>query len=443
MRRSIMERLIPIQAAACIGAVVILSAFAFFLATRAVMVLAPLRDVVCGRTVAIDAGHGGPDSGARGKTGIKEKEINLHIATELRTMLNRVAVYTVMTRDDDHDLMGNGENNSNPDKRAELAKRAALVNAEKPDIFVTIHSNAFPEPQWSGAQTFYNPVSEESRKLAEHIQAELVRRLGPNTRRARPADMYLLRKVAAPSALVEVGFLSNPREERLLSDHAYRVRVADAIHHGIVAYLMTAADKAASAPDGAGVGDEWGLVHKVGVDGPVDIGGTEDAEGVLGAPSAAGAHNAPVQVTPDSMVLYFGGPTNFEDSLMPEVREIPGLRSMERTRALSAAMGALIAGPGRESILQPTIPKGTVLRSVRLQGDTAFVDLGAEFVANHWGGSRGEELTIYSIVNTMTEFPYVKKVVLLVEGKLLDTISGHVEIEGPLERNQSIVHFRS
>jgi len=406
--------LISQRTCALVAAVVAAGIILYLLSTYAVTVIAPVRDIVSGRTVAIDAGHGGPDSGARGKSGIREKHINLHIALELRALLGRAAVYTVMTREADHDLIDDGEDITGSRKRAELERRAMLVNARSPDVFVTIHSNSFPESQWSGAQVFYNPVSDEGRALAVHIQAQLVQRLGPNTRKARPADIYLLRRVEAPSALVEVGFLSNPREERLLSDPAYRVRVAEAVYHGIIDYLVDAAGREQHQPTDSD-GSDWGAVRKV----------------------------ATAQLSPDSAVLYFGGPTNFDDSLMPEVREVPGLAAMGPADALTAVMHSLVAGPGKDSILQPTIPRGTVLRWVRLSGDVASVNLSAEFVSNHWGGSRAEEMTVYSIVNTLTEFAYVKRVILLVEGKPIQSIAGHIDIEEPLVRNLSIVHFRS
>jgi N-acetylmuramoyl-L-alanine amidase len=406
--------LISQRTCALVAAVVAAGVILYLLSTYAVTVIAPARDIVSGRTVAIDAGHGGPDSGARGKSGIREKHINLHIALELRALLGRAAVYTVMTREADHDLIDDGEDITGSRKRAELERRAMLVNARSPDVFVTIHSNSFPESQWSGAQVFYNPVSDEGRALAVHIQAQLVQRLGPNTRKARPADIYLLRRVEAPSALVEVGFLSNPREERLLSDPAYRVRVAEAVYHGIIDYLVDAAGREQHQPTDSD-GSDWGAVRKV----------------------------ATAQLSPDSAVLYFGGPTNFDDSLMPEVREVPGLAAMGPADALTAVMHSLVAGPGKDSILQPTIPRGTVLRWVRLSGDVASVNLSAEFVSNHWGGSRAEEMTVYSIVNTLTEFAYVKRVILLVEGKPIQSIAGHIDIGEPLVRNLSIVHFRS
>lgn len=418
MKRPVIFIALPVRTAVLIGIAVLIGVVIYAVQVLVVTTLAPVRDVVSGKTVAIDAGHGGPDSGARGKSGIIEKDINLHIALELRQLLGRVAVYTVMTRESDHGLIADGEDITGSRKRMELERRANLVNANSPDIFVTIHTNSFPEPQWSGAQVFYNAASAEGRKLAVHIQTELVNRLGPNTRKARPADIYLLKKVKAPSALVEVGFLSNPREERLLADAAYRVKVAEAVFHGIMAYFMDSQGEAGNVLVPDDDSDEaWGLVTKVGT--------------------------ATSQLTPDSTILYFGGPTNLDDSLMPEAREIPGLKSLNKIEALAAVVQATISGPGKDSILQPTIPRGTVLRSVRLQGDTAVADFSAELVMNHWGGSRSEEMTVYSIVNALTEFSYVKKVEILVEGKPLQTISGHMQIEGPLERNLSIVHFRT
>lgn len=392
---------------ALLALLVFTGALATTIGRKAVYVAAPVRDAVSGRTVAIDAGHGGPDSGARGKSGVIEKHVNLHIALELQKLLGRASVHTVMTRTTDADLLGDGEDITGSRKRAELQRRAVIVNGARPDIFVTIHSNSFPEPQWWGAQVFYDPQSEAGRRLAVHIQTQLVQNLGPNRRKARPADIYLLRAVDVPSALVEVGFLSNPGEERLLSDPSYRVRVAEAIYAGMVSYFMDSGEKQA--------GQDWGVVKRVSTS------------------SAA----------PDMVLLYFGGPTNLDDCLMPEARPIDGLSSMNRLNALQTVVEALVSGPGKESILQPTIPGGVVIRWVRLEGDTAVVNFSREFVSNHWGGSTAEEMTVYSIVNTLTELAFVRGVRIMVEGEAIRTITGHLDIGGTLRRDTSMVHFRN
>ncbi|HEY8416691.1 MAG TPA: N-acetylmuramoyl-L-alanine amidase [Limnochordales bacterium] len=199
---------------------------------------APVAEAVSGHTVAVDAGHGGPDPGAIGVAGAKEKDITLAIALKLQQVLHRSAVYTVLTREGDYDLVQGAPVPHR--QREDLLRRAALVNASGADVFVSLHANSFPSPRWSGAQTFYLEGREESRRLAEAIQASLARHLGPNRRTARPADLRLLRAVEVPAALVEVGFLSNPDEERLLQDAEYQWRIAEAIAEGIFAFLSGA-----------------------------------------------------------------------------------------------------------------------------------------------------------------------------------------------------------
>lgn len=119
---------------------------------------------------------------------------------------------------------------------------------------------------------------------------------------------------------------------------------------------------------------------------------------------------------------------------MPERRSIPGLSKMANSEKVRAILAELIKGPGTDSIFNSTIPSGTLVRDVKIDGDVVSVSFSEELVRNHWGGSIGEEMTIYSIVNTLTELPFVKKVKILVDGEELDTISGHVEIGGALSR---------
>lgn len=221
-------------AAACLLGAVLLTLAAWAARPRPVAAPPPSADAVSGRTVAIDAGHGGPDPGAIGVTGTQEKDITLAIALKLQQVLHRSAVYTVMTRTGDHDLV-RGEPVPHR-QREDLLRRAALVNASSPDVFVSLHANSFPSPVWSGAQTFYQQGRAESRRLAVAVQESLVQRLGPNERTARPAELRILDSVRGPAILVEVGFLSNPDEERRLQDPEYQWQVAEAIAQGIFAY---------------------------------------------------------------------------------------------------------------------------------------------------------------------------------------------------------------
>lgn len=85
------------------------------------------------------------------------------------------------------------------------------------------------------------------------------------------------------------------------------------------------------------------------------------------------------------------------------------------------------------------IPKGTRLLGISLKDGIVYVNFSEELKKNHPGGSLGELLTIYSVVNTLTEFPEVRKVQILINGAILETLAGHIDLTSPLERDLSIV----
>ena len=99
----------------------------------------------------------------------------------------------------------------------------------------------------------------------------------------------------------------------------------------------------------------------------------------------------------------------------------------------AAAMKSLLTGTKQKG--QTTIiPKQAKVKSVKVKGDTAYVDFNQDLVKHFTGGSTGEEMLVGSVVNTLTEFPEIKKVKFLVDGKDIDTISGHMDLGDPLER---------
>ncbi len=198
-----------------------------------------LSDKVAGRLIVIDPGHGGSDPGAVGPDGVLEKDIVLSIAKSLQTRLNQAAVYTILTRSEDGWVKPAPGGSLFGSKRQDLIERAEIANRSQADLFISIHCNSFPQSIWSGAQTFYYPGRDESRRLAVAIQTELVRRLGPNRRQANAGDYRVLREAKMPAVVVEAGFLSNPREARLLADPSYQERVAEAIFWGIIRYFQS------------------------------------------------------------------------------------------------------------------------------------------------------------------------------------------------------------
>lgn len=104
-----------------------------------------------------------------------------------------------------------------------------------------------------------------------------------------------------------------------------------------------------------------------------------------------------------------------------------------------AAIEALVSGP-LDRRLSGTLPKGTRLLALDIEGAVAVVDLSPEVIKNHEGGSSGELQTIYSIVDTLSlNFPEIKQVQILVGGKKEETIAGHIDISQPLGPDTKII----
>ncbi|TBL69222.1 N-acetylmuramoyl-L-alanine amidase CwlD [Paenibacillus thalictri] len=192
-----------------------------------------------GKTIAIDAGHGGPDGGAETKDGkVMEKDINLAISLHLRDYLQQAGATVVMTREDDKDLADPATKGYSKRKTEDLVKRAQFIQQKKSDLFVSIHMNAIPSAKWHGAQTFFYPNHKDNPVLAALIQDEIKRNLENTDRVAKRVDgeIFLLKTLKIPSALVEVGFLSNPEEAEMLSDTMYQKKVAASIYQGVLRY---------------------------------------------------------------------------------------------------------------------------------------------------------------------------------------------------------------
>lgn len=135
---------------------------------------------------------------------------------------------------------------------------------------------------------------------------------------------------------------------------------------------------------------------------------------------------------PDTPVpLYFG--TADAQGVGLEVRWLPRSAATPEGR-----VEALIEGP-RSPHLVPSIPAGTRLRSVRRVGDLVTVDFSGQIAANHPGGSAGELVTVYSVVNTLTEMDGVERVQWLVDGKIVESLAGHMDLSRPIARNEEYI----
>lgn len=189
-----------------------------------------------GRVIVLDPGHGAPDGGADAE-GLYESQIALSITNYLRDYLQQSGALVLMTRETDSDLAEPGTKGYSNRKTIDLKRRAEFINNSDGDLFVSVHLNASTSPTWKGAQTFYHPKSDENKKLASFIQDSLRTQLGNTTRSAGAlSSIYLLKQAKMPSALVEVGFLTNTQERNLLKTDAYQKKIAGAIYNGILRY---------------------------------------------------------------------------------------------------------------------------------------------------------------------------------------------------------------
>ncbi|WHX48574.1 N-acetylmuramoyl-L-alanine amidase CwlD [Paenibacillus woosongensis] len=193
---------------------------------------------LAGVTIALDAGHGGPDGGAVNRQGLIEKDINLAVALYLRDYLQQAGAIVVMTREDDRDLADAETKGYSKRKTEDLKRRVRFIKEKQAKLLISIHVNSVPSSKWSGAQTFFTKEDEKSYDLAYLIQDELIRNLENSDRVAKQNDksVYLLKALKIPSALVEVGFLSNPGEAAMLGSEQYQQKVAASIYQGILRY---------------------------------------------------------------------------------------------------------------------------------------------------------------------------------------------------------------
>ena len=192
--------------------------------------------------VVLDPGHGGDEQGAIGPTGLEEKAVNLAVAEVAQSALEQQGYPTVLTRTSDY--------------RITLGGRAAIVNALRPRVFVSIHHNADPDGPHvgPGSETYYQLRSKSSRRLAGLLYEDAVAALRPfsaawvgdtdagaKVRTGREGHDYysILRNAKVPAALAEVAFVTNAEEEALLRRPEVQRAEGDAVARAIVRYLTT------------------------------------------------------------------------------------------------------------------------------------------------------------------------------------------------------------
>ncbi|MCM8763082.1 MAG: N-acetylmuramoyl-L-alanine amidase [Candidatus Omnitrophica bacterium] len=220
------------------------------------------------RKIVIDAGHGGKDPGAIGRTGLREKDVVLDIARKVARRLEKAGKEVILTR--------------STDVFVSLERRVEIANRNNADIFVSIHANANRARSLSGFEvyclsnsvddfsralafaennnslnledtSFYNSSSDlkaivwdmvntsnrqEAQELARYLCRRISSELGVKTNGTKGGPFYVLKWTQMPAVLIEVGYLSNPAEEKMLNSGLYRQQIAEHIAAGILDYCQ-------------------------------------------------------------------------------------------------------------------------------------------------------------------------------------------------------------
>jgi len=190
-----------------------------------------------GKTIVIDPGHGGLDPGAVDEeNGILEKEINITVARLLAQLLRDQGARVVMTWEEESAFCRAGADG--PVWRAmDLDERVAIARGNKADLVVSIHANSFRDRRCFGLEIFYCYGSQEGLELARCFYRKLMQIREVTVVDVRPSDYYLLRETPMPAVIVEMGYISNLRERRLLLEPTYQQKLAEAFHQAINEYF--------------------------------------------------------------------------------------------------------------------------------------------------------------------------------------------------------------
>ena len=189
-----------------------------------------------GKVILLDPGHGGGETGAVSPfNGVPEKTINLDVALRLQALLEAQGARVLLTRSADGRALPPAQERALPAGerlRLDLAYRSFLANSQGVDLFVSVHSNANPEPGHHGTEVYYSADNRNaggSLALAGLVQAQLLRALGRHDGGVKADIFCVTRFTEAPAVLAELAYLNDPEESALLASPAFRQKAAEAL----------------------------------------------------------------------------------------------------------------------------------------------------------------------------------------------------------------------
>lgn len=212
-------------------------------ASIAVIHICSGRNILDGKVIVVDAGHGGVDGGASNAY-IKEKDINLDIALKLQKKLEGGGAKAIMTRSSDVEL-GISDRIDRSRYLNDLNARVSIINNSGANMFVSIHANASRKnPSARGAIAFYNNSHPHNREMAYIFQNlfntsgfEYNSTIYKSHHVPQKGEYYLLTNAKIPGIIVETGFITSSTDLMLLKKQEYRQYMADTIYQGIINYI--------------------------------------------------------------------------------------------------------------------------------------------------------------------------------------------------------------
>ena len=188
-----------------------------------------------GRRIAIDPGHGGSDSGAIGPTGIMEKSVTMRVSRELKRLLEVEGATVILTRTGDTEVSEKGASATSVE---ELQARCDVANKAKADIFLSIHADAFTNREVKGTTAYYYAQgTKQSKLLADSVRTALIDAIGTVDRGTQSCNFYVVKHTDMPAILVEISFISNPDEEKMMNSETGIKKIAQGIADGIADYF--------------------------------------------------------------------------------------------------------------------------------------------------------------------------------------------------------------
>ncbi|MDQ0214595.1 N-acetylmuramoyl-L-alanine amidase [Oikeobacillus pervagus] len=174
-----------------------------------------------GKTIILDPGHGGEDRGTTGVKGTFEKFLTLRTAEQLYQKLQKAGANVILTRDHDSNVS--------------LPLRVAIAKIYDADAFISIHYDSIKDPTINGFTTYY--YHNDDRELAKQIHKGLKQSISLSDRGVHFGNYHVLRQNPQPSILLELGFLSNKKEEQKIITNPYQEVTTNGIYNGLRSYF--------------------------------------------------------------------------------------------------------------------------------------------------------------------------------------------------------------